>query len=113
MRRSLLAVLPLAVMALLSGCGHITGGTSPSTEPLEPGSYREMGSVRGQDCVGYLLGFIPLSDGNETKMAVADALKRAPGATALIKVTADTYSQHFIVYARVCTQVDGVAVAPK
>lgn len=111
MRRLGLAVLPL--IGILGGCGHISGGAAPSTEPLTPGSYREIGPVRGQDCVGYLLGFIPLSDGNETKDAVADALKKAPGATALVKVTADTYSQNFIVYARVCTQVDGVAVAPK
>jgi hypothetical protein len=59
------------------------------------------------------LGLIPLSDGNETKDAVADALKKTPGATALVKVSADTYSQHFILFARVCTQVYGVAVAPK
>ena len=111
MRKLCLAVLPL--IGILGGCGHISGGASPSTEPLTPGSYREIGAVRGEDCVGYLLGIIPLSDGNETKDAIADALRKSPGATALVKVSADTFSQHFIVYSRVCTQVDGVAVAPK
>lgn len=111
MRKIGLAVLPL--LGILSGCGHISGGAAPSTEPLTPGSYREIGAVRGEDCVGYILGLIPIDDGNQTKEAIADALKKAPGATALVKVSADTFSQNFIVYARVCTQVDGVAVAPK
>lgn len=111
MRKLGLAVLPL--IGILGGCGHISGGAAPSTEPLAPGSYREIGAVHGEDCVGYILGIIPIDDGNQTKEAIADALKKAPGATALVKVTADTFSQNFIVYARVCTQVDGVAVAPK
>lgn len=111
MRKSLLATVPM--LALLSACGHISGGAAPSTEPLSPGSYREIGTVRGEDCVGYILGLIPIDDGNETKTAIANALKAAPGATALVKITADTYSQHFIVYSRVCTQVEAVAVAHK
>ena len=112
MRKTYFFVLPLLCL-LVSSCGHITGGVAPSTEPLAPGSYRELGQVTGQDCVYYLLGLIPLSDGNETKDAVADALTKAPGATALVKVSSDTYTQHFILIARACTQVYGVAVAPK
>jgi hypothetical protein len=111
MRKLVLAALPL--IGLLAGCGHTTGGVSPSTEPLIPGSYREIGPVSGEDCVYHLLGLIPLSDGNETKDAVADALKKSPGATALVKVSADTYGQHFILFARICTQVNGIAVTPK
>ena len=111
MRKLWITLLPL--IGILGGCGHISGGTSPSTEPLTPGSYREIGAVHGEDCVGYILGLIPVSNGNETKEAIADALKKAPGATALVKVSADTYSQHYIVYSRVCTQINGVAVAPK
>jgi hypothetical protein len=111
MRKLWIAALPL--IGILGGCGHISGGAAPSTEPLTPGSYREIGAVTGEDCVGYILGLIPISDGNETKDAIAEALKKAPGATALVKVSADTYSQNFIVYVRVCTQVHGVAVAPK
>jgi hypothetical protein len=112
MRKIFFMMLPLMCL-LVSSCGHISGGVAPSTEPLVPGSYRELGPAQGQDCVYYLLGFIPLSDGNETKDAVADALTKAPGASALVKVSVDTYSQYFIVFSRVCTQVYGVAVAPK
>ena len=92
---------------------HTTGGVAPSTEPLVPGSYREIGPVQGQDCMYALLGFIPFTGGNETKDAVADALTKAPGASSLVKVSADTYSEYFIIFSRVCTQVNGVAVAPK
>jgi hypothetical protein len=112
MRKTGFFALPL-ICLLVSSCGHITGGVAPSTEPLAPGSYRELGQVKGQDCVYYLLGFIPLSDGNETKDAVADALLKAPGASALVKVSSDTYTQNYILIARACTQVYGVAVALK
>jgi hypothetical protein len=40
MRKLWITVLPL--IGILGGCGHISGGTSPSTEPLTPGSYREI-----------------------------------------------------------------------
>jgi hypothetical protein len=111
LRRRLLSALPL--VGLLTGCATISGGVAPSTTPLTPGSYQEMGSVRGTDCVYYLLGFIPLTTGNETRDAVANAMAQVPGATALTNVSVDTYSQYFILFSRVCTQVYGVAVAPK
>lgn len=107
----LLAVVALALAA--TGCAHSTGGVAPSTMPLDPDGYRVLGDVAGQDCVYYILGILPVSGGNETHHAVADALRERPGAIALINVTADTYWQHFIVFARVCTQVRGTAVAPK
>ena len=112
MRKSLFVVLPLMCL-LLSSCGHTTGGVASSTEPLAPGSYKELGWVHGQDCANWLLGFIPLGNGNETKDAVADAMTKKPGASALVNVSADTYYQWFIVFSRACTQVQGVAVAPK
>ena len=108
MRKTGFFALPL-ICLLVSSCGHITGGVAPSTEPLAPGSYRELGQVKGQDCVYYLLGFIPLSDGNETKDAVADALLKAPGASALVKVSSDTYTQNYILIARACTQVQNLS----
>ena len=111
MRKIILFVLPL--ICLLSSCTHISGGVAPSTEPLVPGSYREIGLVHGQDCMYALLGFIPLTGGNETKDAVADAMTKISGASSLVRVSADTYSQYFILFSRVCTQVDGVAVIPK
>jgi hypothetical protein len=112
MRKTLYLVLTVMCLSL-SSCGHTTGGVAPSTEPLAPGSYKELGWVHGQDCANFLLSLIPLGNGNETKDAVADAMTKAPGASALVKVSADTYSNNFIVFSRVCTQVQGVAVAPR
>src|SRR5215217_836667 len=105
--------LVLSVMCLsLSGCGHTTGGVAPSTEPLVPGSYQELGWVHGQDCANWLLGLIPLGNGNETKDAVADAMTKVPGTSALVKVSADTYSQFFFVFTRACTQVQELRSHP-
>ena len=103
----------MAGITLMAGCAHQTGGVAPSTIPLNPDSYRELGEVRGTDCVYALLGILPLSGGNETKKAVNDALHQIPGTAALVKVTSDSYHQFFILFSRQCTQVDGIAVAPK
>lgn len=97
----------------LSGCSHYSGGIAASTTPLAVGSYQTLGQVEGSDCVYSLLGIIPLSDGNETRKAIQDAISQKEGATALIEVTSDTYAQSYIIFGRTCTQVYGVAVAPK
>ncbi|MFG0320127.1 MAG: hypothetical protein ACF8XB_22840 [Planctomycetota bacterium JB042] len=104
------ALAALALFAALGGCAHISGGVSPASRPLAPGSYEVLGPVRGQDCVYYILGLIPVMNGNETHVALKDALRKEPGADALIEVTSDTYWQHWIVVSRVCTQVQGTAV---
>ena len=109
--KKLLAVIVIVV--LLIGCVHISGGVAPSNIPLAPNSYTELGYVRGIDCVYYLFCIIPLTNGNETKDALADALQQKPEATALINITADTYSMFFIVFSKTCTQVDGTAVKLK
>ncbi len=103
----------LAVLFILGGCAHTTGGAAPSTIPLTAGSYHEIGPVRGQDCLYSVLGLLPVTSGNQTKDAIADAMAQAPGASALVNVSADTYFQYFILFSRTCTQVHGVAVAPK
>lgn len=103
----------LGVALLTAGCMHHPGGIAPATKPLAPGGYKEMGRVRGQDCVYHLLGLIPLTGGNETRNAVADALHTKVMADALVDVTVDGYYQHFIVFSRACTQVYGMAVESK
>ena len=66
-----LTLLPIVFCTvLMSGCVHHSGGIAPSTIPLAPDSYRILGPVKGQDCVYYLFGLIPLSNGNETKTAL-------------------------------------------
>lgn len=106
-----LPVLSLtALMFLIAGCSAISGGISASTKPLLPGGYTELKEVSGEDCQYYLLGLVPLSRTNKLRNAVADAMNDAKGADALIKVTADTTWQWWILWVTACTQVHGTAV---
>jgi hypothetical protein len=68
--------------------------------------------VLSSDCLVALLGILPLSGGNQTHYAIADALKQAPGATALVNVNSDAYSQYWILWSNTCTEVHGTAVTP-
>lgn len=106
------SLLTFSLAFALSGCSHYSGGIAPSTTPLTQGAYHTLGEgvVEGKDCVYSLFGLIPLSGGNETRDAVQDAISQEDGATALIDVTSDTYSQFFILYGRTCTQVQGIPV---
>jgi hypothetical protein len=106
-------VAAIVALIMTAGCMHQPGGIAPSTKPLAPGGYTELGKVRGQDCVYHLLGFIPITGGNETRNAVADALHTKVIADALVEVTVDGYYQYFILFSRACTQVYGTAVESK
>ncbi len=103
----------LLTAAFTAGCMHHPGGIAPSTKPLAPGGYTELGKVRGQDCVYHLLGLIPVTGGNEMRNAIEDALHTKPLADALVEVTVDGYYQYFILFSRACTQVYGTAVESK
>ena len=108
-----LASIGLAALLLLSGCIHDPGGIAPSTIPLAPGGYRVVkDEVRGSDCLVALLGILPVSGGNKTHNAIRDALKEAPGATALVNATSDAYTQYWILWSNTCTVVQGTAVVP-
>jgi hypothetical protein len=108
-----IASLLLGSLFLLAGCTHYPGGIAPSTIPLAPGGYTVVKEqVRGSDCLVSLLMILPVSGGNRTHNAIADALKEAPGATALVNVTSDAYSQYWILWSHTCTEVRGTAVTP-
>jgi hypothetical protein len=108
-----IAPLLLGSSILLAGCAHYPGGIAPSTIPLAPGGYTVVAEhVEGSDCLIALLGILPVSGGNQTDNAIADALKKAPGATALVNVTSDAYSQYWILWSNTCTEVRGSAVTP-
>lgn len=106
-------VVLFASILFTAGCMHQPGGIAPATKPLVPGGYTELGKVRGQDCGYHLLGLIPVTGGNETRNAVADALHTKILADALIEVTVDGYFQYFVLFSRACTQVYGTAVETK
>jgi hypothetical protein len=97
----------------IAGCFHHPGGIAPATKPLSQNGYTVLGKVEGRDCVYHIFGIIPVTDGNELREAVADAMKKKPYADAMIEVTVDSYWQFFILYSRGCTQVYGTAVQSK
>src|SRR5512146_1227243 len=103
-------LLLLSAIALLaSGCIRTPVAMMPSTKPLAPGGYTEIGPVEETDCLWYLFSFLPITSGNNMQGAMRDAIKRM-GGDALIQVTAETYYQNFIVVSRYCTIIQGIAV---
>lgn len=113
LRAPAVAVLLLVVFApvLLAGCSHTSGGIAPSTIPLTPGGYTVLKQVHGRECQIRILGILPVSGGNETRRAVESAMRQAPGATALVNVTSDTFQQFWVLFTRHCTEVFGTAVS--
>ena len=108
-----IASIGILLLALLTGCMHYPGGIAPSTIPLAPGGYTVVKEhVEGSDCLVAILGILPVSGGNRTDNAIKDALKEAPGATALINVTSDASSQYWILWSSTCTVARGTAVTP-
>lgn len=108
-----IVAIGIVALSLLAGCSHYPGGIAPSTIPLAPGGYTVVkDGVRGSDCMVALLMILPVSGGNKTANAIADALKSAPGATALVNVTSDAYTQRWILWSNTCTEVRGTAVRP-
>jgi hypothetical protein len=106
-----IASVLIGSLLLLSGCTHYPGGIAPSTIPLAPGGYTVVKEeVRGSDCLVELLMILPVSGGNRTDAAVRDAILSAPGATALVNVTSDAYTQRWILWSNTCTEVRGTAV---
>jgi hypothetical protein len=89
---------------------HYPGGIAASTIPLEQGGYEVLGPVKAQDCLWQLFGVIPVTDSNETHVAIAAALAQKPTADALIQVTSDAFSHYYVVVSRTCTEVDAIAV---
>jgi hypothetical protein len=102
-------VLALVLGLLGSGCIRSPIAMMPSTKPLTPGGYTELGPVEETDCLWYLFSFIPITTGNNMQGAMSDAIKRMNG-DALIQVTAETYYQNFILLSRYCTIIQGIAV---
>lgn len=103
-------VLGACLIGVTAGCAHHPGGIAASTKPVSPGGYTVIKKVQGTDCVYQLLGLIPITGSNELKDAVADALSDAKGADALVEVTVDGYTEYWILWSMVCTQVNGTAV---
>ncbi len=119
MRRSMgrtmkgLGGLLAAAVFLFAGCVHRSGGIAASTKPLDPNGYQELGYVEASDCLVRLLMIIPVTTGNKTRDALAEAFEKARGADALIQVTVDTVSQYWLLWSHTCTEIQGTAVSTR
>ena len=108
-RRAMTLWVMVIVTPLLSGCIHTAVAMSPATRPMEQNGYRVLKPASGTDCLWSLFGVLPVTSGNTLQGATAEAIRNG-GGDALIQVTADTFFQHFLIVARHCTQVEGIAV---
>jgi len=103
-----LVLLSLLLLLFVSGCAHVPGGIAASTHPIE-GSYRVLGPTHASSHAVYLLGFIPLNGSSSLKEARDEAIRKK-AADALIAVTAESYTQYWILFRKETIVVDGIAI---
>ena len=106
-KRASLTILALALIAVISsGCAMAPGGIAASTTPINGRSYTNIGRVKTTDSFICLLGILPVSSGNNTRDAIDKAVEKR-GGDAMINVTIETYFQHWILFSRRTTRVEG------
>ena len=108
MKSALFAVWSLLLL-LAVGCAHTPGGIAPSTVPIEGRKYIELGPAKATSTAVYLFNFIPVSGSSSLRDAKYAAI-RSKGADALIDVTAESYSQFWIIFAKSTIMVEGTAI---
>jgi len=108
MRPMLVTALALSILAF-AGCARTPGGITASNIPLEQGGYVPLTHVATSDCKVNLFGFIPVSGGNHIEDAVKKA-QRKGGGDALVNISVDLVSKHFLLWSQLCTEVRATAV---
>lgn len=102
-------LLPVFVIALLSGCVNSPGGIAPSNIPLDGREYRAVGDVATSSSSIWLFGFLPVSSPNSIRAAMDSAIRQR-SADALINITVERYTQFWILFTRHVTSVRGTAI---
>ena len=105
-----LVVLGLVCTLFLVACVRNPGGIAPSNVPIGPNGYDELGPTAASDCKVNILGFLPVSGGNQVADAVAGALAKHPNADALVGITVDSVYKNFLLWTQHCTEVRATAV---
>lgn len=93
----------------MAGCATMPGGVAPSSTPLEGRSYQVLGYTEATDSRICLFGIIPVSGHNSIRDAIRRASRKV-GGDALIEVTAEGYSQYWILFSRDVTRVEGIGI---
>ena len=108
MKSVLFAALSLLLL-FAAGCAHIPGGIAPSTMPIDGRKYIVLGPAKATSSAVYLFNFIPVSGSSSLREAKTSAI-RSQGADALIDVTAESYSQFWILFSKSTIMVEGTAI---
>ena len=99
----------LASASVLAGCASMPGGVAASTEPINGREYISLGKVSENDSRVYLLGLIPITGENTIQDAIDKAVDSKHG-DAMVKVTVDSYSSYWILFAKQTTRVRGEVI---
>lgn len=97
------------VACLMAGCATTPGGIAASSTPLEGRSYTVLGYTEATDSRICLFGIIPISHHNSIRDAIRSAARKV-GGDALIEVTAEAYSQYWVIFTRDITRVEGIGI---
>ena len=108
MRAALLAAIAILLLFAV-GCAHTPGGIAASTLPIDGREYILLGPAKATSSAVYLFNFIPVSGSSSLREAKNTAI-RSKGADALIDVTAECYSQFWILFSKSTIMVEGTAI---
>ena len=108
MKSALFAAISLMLL-LAVGCAHTPGGIAASTVPIDGRDYMILGPAKATSTAVYLFNFLPVS-GSSSLRDAKNAAIRSKGADALIDVTAESYSQFWIIFSKSTIMVEGTAI---
>ncbi|MBI4880331.1 MAG: hypothetical protein HY812_11835 [Planctomycetes bacterium] len=106
--RFLARIALLALLASTAACHVFPMTVAPSTVPLAPGEYTELGPASGSS-TGFYVFFVPVSTRSSVDAAIAEAMQER-GGDALVNVTADVTMTYLIFVNFITTRVYGIAV---
>lgn len=105
--KSIKASLVFVILVVVaSGCAHRPGGVAPSNVPIDGRKYTVVGHAVETDSCVRLLGILPLSGSNSIRTAMNEAIQDRQG-DAMINITAEGYSQYWILFSRDAIIVEG------
>ena len=112
--RKLKFLITIFGIVLISGCGRITPHSRTVEEIrvlLEPGDYKRVAYVQGEDCVGRYLILFRLNSPNIVN-AAKNAMSSVPQANFLVNRHVSMQEKFIVplIYHQVCVQIEGQAI---
>ncbi|MFI5317120.1 MAG: hypothetical protein ACHQ6T_15575 [Myxococcota bacterium] len=95
-------------LAFLSATSCVSDEVTVAPRP--PANYERMGGTDGEACGALLLDLIPIGMGSRVQRAQSEALRKKPGATALINTELSANWVWWFVGVIHCTSVEGEAI---